>query len=219
VNYRLVLLTHGASLEPATATLASAADQLDPAPAEVLVVRDGPGPSLRDVVRACWPGVALFEREGRRSGFCATTRRAWRLSAEPGPSWVYWLEHDFLHLRPVALEQLAEAMRRWPRIAQVSLPRGPANEAECAAGGYRELYPDSYRPGPGHWIETERNWTTNPHLRRRDLAAAYDWPAEPRCEGLFGFRLRAERPGTTFAIWGAGEQWVEHVGERSGYGY
>ncbi len=60
--------------------------------------------------------------------------------------------------------------------------------------------------------------TTNPCLFPSRLAHEQPWPEVSQfCEGVYGIQLR--EAGYRFAFWGNGEQWVEHVGVRDGFGY
>ncbi len=222
----MILVTHGEDVEPATAALASAADSLTPRPSEVLIVQDGPGPDLAPAVEAAWPGLPCRVSASERPlGFCATTGRAWRESAADGPAFVYWLEHDFLHERPVNLLHLAWVLLSHPEVAQMSLMRQPVNPQEVKAGGIVKASPGGFvsrrtgsaRGGRHSWKEQGIYWTTNPCLFRLDIVEQAEWPTEDGCEGRLTIALREQ--GYSFGVWGSGEEWVRHVGVRSGFGY
>lgn len=158
----------------------------------------------------------------RRLGFCRTVADAWREAAQAGPDWIFWMEDDFQIDRALDLPELAHVLDHEARVAQMALYRNSVSAEEFEAGGYIPMRPGAYeRRGTGTvaWLEHRVCWTTNPSLFRRSLAAAYPWPEDQECEGHFGIELRERRPETTFGIWGAGEPWVTHFGERSGVGY
>lgn len=207
-------------------TLRSFQERVSPRPTAVCVIDDSGDEwyrrYLEDFLPEAFPEGCYLISHPIRRGFCETVADAWELAGSPGVEWVYWLEDDFLHKRPVELRDLAYVMERQPQVAQMGLYRNPVSPEEKEAGGYLRLHADAYeRRGSGNsaWFETRRNWTTNPSLFPRAIPAAYPWPMIDHCEGLFGFELREARPETTFGIWGVGEPWVEHVGERAGAGY
>ena len=211
MRYRLVVLTHDGdrATKMLTATLRAFSEFVTPAPTDAVLVEDGtPKPAT------VWKARRL--NTGGRVGFCAACRMAWQEARAPGVEYVYWLEHDFLHTRPVDLTDLAGVLIDEPYLAQVSLMRGPENRREIAAGGIRAASPEWFEER-GEWMEQSAYWTTNPALFRRAVAEGIAWPDGPECEGKLGIALR-ER-GYTFGVWGNGEPWVEHVGVRTGHGY
>lgn len=170
---------------------------------------------------------------GRRLGFGGAIAFIWAHLAEHSRAeWCLWWEDDFTADRRVPLDDMAALLVAQPHLAQVALRRQPWNAEERAAGGYVEAVPEWYveREDGGHrWLETTRNWTTNPSLFRRDLCAL-GWPDEGRSEGLYGFRLREAGlpwgvPGDAvrFGLYGGladGREWVRHIGAvRAGTGY
>lgn len=237
MRYRLVLVTDGREglLER---TLDSFLHRVTPQPSSVVCVDDSAdriyGTYLEDLLPGAFPEGVVIASHPRRLGFCDAVATGWKYAAGEGLigleddafnndfEYVYWLEDDFLHSRGVDLRELAFILDREPHVAQMALYRNPVNREEVAAGGYMNVFPEAYaRRGDGatRWWETERCFTTNPSLFRRTLAAEHSWPTERFCEGLFGFQLREQRPGTTFGIWGDGTTWVEHIGVRAGKGY
>lgn len=220
MNYLLVVLTHGES-STLTPALASFAENVSPRPARAVIWRDGQG----DLFPAVPPLGCDLSLHGtwEQRGFCAATRSAWELAIEGRHEYVFWLEHDFVFLRPVNLEEVAAVLDSIPTLAQVALMRNAVNEEERAAGGLYELRRDQYREqyfrGSTPWLAHEAYFTTNPSLMRRDFMETHAWPSweRPECEGSFGFWLRQQ--GISFGAWGNGEPWVEHVGVRDGFGY
>jgi hypothetical protein len=233
VDYTLAVLTHGRS-GTLDQTLASFYDKVRPAPARVLLHADGPWMS------APTSGRTFFvQTTGSPQGFCKATGSLWKwivadaLAREPdAPEFVFWLEHDFVFLRPVDLSELADVLDDDARLAQMQLMRTPVSPEEIAAGGLYQMRqadytkrlwepltaeydPDRFRP----WLEHRSYFTTNPSLLRTSFMAENRWPDDglPECEGRYGIDL--VQRGFTYGVWGSGEPWVEHVGVRDGFGY
>lgn len=243
MRYRLIVLTHGdsATLSP---TIESFRRAVSPAPVERWLIVDRPVAETATEENPEWvdpyfdPDHTVF-LGGR--GFCEATWEAWNVWAAGADQigsaiieravdledvdFVFWLEHDFTFLRLVDLEALAEELDYDPTLAQMALIRGPANERERALGG---LVASWQFPHVLTWTHTRAEahpyllhhgyFTTNPSLMRLDFMRENPWPNAPaECEGKFGIELR-ER-GYRFGAWGDGDQWVEHIGERTGHGY
>lgn len=226
IDYCLVITTDG---RPGVLqrTLEAFDRRVSPRPAEVLIVDDSGDSAYHRYLEALVNdrGVgwrALFHRD--RQGFCRTVADAWEQAAHASSPWIFHLEDDFEFVRSVDLRDLAFVMEREPQIAQMVFYRNPANEEESAAGGYLRIPGRDYQlrgSGSRHtWFEHRLYWSTTPSLFRRAIPAQHPWPGSTSsCEGKFGIILRGARPGTTFGIWGAGDPWVRHFGERSGHGY
>ena len=239
-SYRLVCLTHGDS---ATLTQALAAfdEHVTPAPTETMLVIDAATQSepVVEYIRerqgaAFWSPVPLAP-----AGFCAATKCAWALGAQPGVTHCFYLEHDFLVTRPVDLRELAAVLTDNYGLAQMSLMRDAYSKEEKEAGGLYQhrlrmgdyqtrrhyAYEDDLDIGDQMGKETgQYPWlsmsflTTNPSLMRRDFMAEYPFVAdEPHCEGKFGISLAKQ--GFEFGTWGDGSVFVRHVGTRDGFGY
>jgi hypothetical protein len=227
MDYTLAVLTHGTAPR-LDSVLNSFVDKVKPTPERVIVYVDGANPPNCGV-RNGWS----FRTSGRQEGFCKATRDLWRWASEPADAteFVFWLEHDFTFLRPVDLHDLAVPLRD-PKLAQMQLMRNAVSVEEVAAGGLYEMRREEYETkfiGMG-WDDLaeapERRWllhrsyfTTNPSLMRTAWMAENPWPDdnEPFCEGRFGIDL-VER-GFHFGVWGYGEPWVQHIGQRTGFGY
>lgn len=229
MDYRLLVLTHGNSLT-LDATLRSFAEYVSPAPTSALLVYDGPNDyAASRLLGLEYPPQLPFDgaihSSGVASGFCEATGRAWRLavSERPLPEYVFWLEHDFIFDRRVDLEALRWLLDYDPRLAQVSIMRGAANATERAAGGLVESRPDDFTlctigTTGEDYLEHRAYFTTTPSLMTRRFMAENPWMSYvDQCEGKFGLDL-VER-GYHFAVWGDGEPWVTHIGERTGFGY
>ena len=234
LRYRVACLTHGGD-EPLRETLESFEEFVTPAPLDWVIAQDGPGAWT---VPEKFSGYAGQPWAGQ-IGFCAATGRLWEMASRsgelnyggrgsafylpPAPEFIFWLEHDFIFLRPLDLTPLAMQLSAEPNLAQMALMRGPVNDEERRVGGLtgkHEMtqdwtnFPDRSEAYPflrwGHF-------TTNPSLMRTAFMRAESPDDLPECEGRFGIELA--EAGYTFAIWGDGEPWVEHIGVRTGKGY
>lgn len=204
-SYRLVILTHGAS-STLEACLRSFAEHVSPAPAELVIVVDGPvtdahrlhAVNMPDFFGSYW----FLPSHNGQEGFCKATARAWAEGAKPGVTHSVHLEHDFLLTRDVDWREVASVLDVNPQLAQMALMRDAVNDEEKAAGGLFESrrdeyakrdfttrYDVSYPPGSnGHGavlteVESEFKWlqhrsylTTNVSIMRRDWMEAHPWP-------------------------------------------
>lgn len=245
-SYRLVVLTHGDS-EPLPRTLESFRRMVTPMPTSKRLHVDAALPDGCTPETPCqvdpWfaPEETFWDRDQR--GFCEAVRDAWMFNSsdavEPAEScnpepFVFWLEHDFEFLKPVNLAELATVLRAEPQVAQMSLMRGAVNPLERRAGGLYALHRREYQPVTTHaandwlgglslyslqWLEHHMYYTTNANLMRTEFMRDNPWPIEyaEHCEGRFSHDLMAR--GYRFGVWGNGEQWIDHIGERTGFGY
>lgn len=162
---------------------------------------------------------------GSRLGFGGAIANAWTiLRRHTRARFVFHLEDDFTFRRPVDLLAMAEVLEVRRHLVQLALRRQPWNDQERLAGGIVEMHPtdwQDHRIGEWQWLESQRNFTTNPSLYPAALMAR-GWPEERHSEGIFGIRLLAEHPDARFGYWGARDsgEWVEHIGTaRAGIGY
>lgn len=221
-------------------TIASAGENLSGPISRTFLVVDGDqdaGPIAESVVALgeAFPGAPVFTaRHRERLGFGGTIARAWERLAGGPEQFVFHLEDDFTFRRPVDLNAMAEVLAHVPHLAQLALRRQPWNDAERAAGGIVEQWPDEYleREYLGfsdcRWLEHRLCFTTNPSLYRRELCAV-GWPTEDHSEGVFTHRLLADGlpwgiapEDVRFGYWGARDsgEWVHHEGDhRVGTGY
>lgn len=233
-SYRLVVLTHGTHGKRDTleATLASFFEHVSPIPAEIYIHQDGVGAPH---YYPGFPNVPIaFQSDDPPIGFCKATRAAWNLAALSIHPHVFWLEHDFVLTRRVALAELAAVLDESPMLAQMALMRDAVNDEEKAVGGLFESRRGQYDPrdettllaggvaDPVAWIprwhEHRSYLTTNPSLMRRSFMQDHPWPEyDDQCEGRFGIDL--VEAGFSFGVWGDGSPWCDHIGERSGFGY
>lgn len=228
LKYQLVVLTHGNS-ETLGATVRSFCEMVMPRPEKVVEHADGTDAITRDLYTDLWPSADLrFSRAIPSVGFCGATRRAWQMAIEPGPEYVFWLEHDFSFKRLLDLWPLARVLDANPQLAQMSLMRNAVNEEEKAAGGVFERHAErwtqrfsNYETGASSypWLEHDICLTTNPSLMKREFMQKNPWPDYPsQCEGRFSEDLRQR--GYLFGTWGSGEVYVEHTGKlRTGHSY
>lgn len=226
-DYRLAVLTHG-RMGTLDAALESFFAHVTPRPSQVCVYADGVLPSMRRSwqERERRNGVEL--RAGPvQQGFCAATGQLWRWATEGDVPYVFWLEHDFMIERPVDLRELAAVLDADRSIAQMALVRGPVSPVEEEAGGLIESRPGEFdlraiMVADGvrvPWLRHRSFFTTNPSLMRTDFMRENPWPVDgqAQCEGHYGIDL--VQRGYEFGYWGAGEQWVDHIGVRTGIGY
>lgn len=194
MKYLLSVLTHDITETMATEAIESFLDHVSPKPQSVFLHCDNP-----------------------QEGFCKATRKLWERSSQSPHEFVFWLEHDFRFVREIDLLPLAGVLRRYLYLTQISLMRQAVNEQEKAAGGLYEAHRDDYDLKEG-WMEHLICHTTNPSLMRTEFMRENPWPDyRDQCEGRFSGDLRAR--GFSFGMWGAGEIHVEHIGERTGFGY
>lgn len=231
LQYLLVILTHGrhGKWDTFERTLGSFLEHVSPRPSKLYIHQDGAG-TPHYYGEGGLPSPLASHQSEKTIGYCAATAKAWQYaSAEPFP-YVFWLEHDFIFLREVDLHALALVLESDQRIAQMALVRGPANPAEEEAGGLIASRPGEFDAMCGGydgkfvhptapWLRHRSFFTTNPSLMRREFMQRNPWPTDGQelCEGRYGIEL--VQRGYEFGYWGEGEQWVEHIGVRSGMGY
>jgi hypothetical protein len=170
-------------------------------------------------------GFQIAFHPAGRQGFGGAIRVAWSLLlSDPAPyRHVFHLEDDFVFRRPVDLTDMAAVLNQRPSLVQLALRRQPWNDQERSAGGIVEMHPGDwveYVDDDVAWLESRRNFTTNPSLYRRSLCAR-GWPDCEYSEGIFTHQLLVD-PEVRFGYWGAREsgEWVEHIGHhRVGVGY
>lgn len=202
-------------------------DEMVAGPISRRVIHDDSGDGeYGDWLVSAFPGYEVFST-GRRSGFAGAIQSAWRYLEDIREPYVFDVEDDFTYARPVHLIDFAVVLERRPYLAQVALRRQPVGN-EPPEGGFIAQAPQWYTECEG-WIETRRNWTTNPSLYRQELVHV-GWPDAPDSEGYFGFALKddiglpwgVEPKDVQFGIWGAIDDppAIEHIGhERVGVGY
>jgi hypothetical protein len=156
-------------------------------------------------------------------GFTEAIRNAWQFLEDlddAGAPYVFHLEEDFTFNRKVDLGDLIAILEAQPKLAQVSLLRGPAYEPEFAAGGIIQQEPRAYqqrRQGALRYLAHRKYFTTNPCVYRRTLLKE-GWPAVQNSEVAMTRAL--VRKGFRFAHFGEGDPWVTHIGEeRTNRGY
>jgi hypothetical protein len=216
IDYLLAIPTNGRPC--LRETLESFRQHVSPSPRGVLVFQDGcqvePFAGTTPWNSVAWAAFGSSEPVG----FCRATSLLWHEASRAELDFVFWLEDDFLFLRDLELRPLAEVLFEQPRLSQMALMRGPANSDEELAGGVIAAAPQAYRFHET-WVESRRNHSTGCSLMRRAFMEANPWPFEygSECEGQFSLDLLAS--GFSFGVWGQGEAWVEHVGQRAGFGY
>ncbi len=215
IDYTLAIPSNGR--ETLRLTLESFRQHVSPSPTRVVVFADG-FPLEPWGGGTPWNAIPWEQVDSTALGFCGATRALWSIVSRQASDFVFWLEDDFLFLRDLELRPLAEVLFEEPRLTQMGLMRGPANQTEIDAGGVIAAMPEAYAQQDGGWIESLRNHSTGCSLMRRAFMEANPWPDYPdSCEGRFSLDLL--HAGFTFGVWGRGEPWVEHIGRREGWGY
>jgi hypothetical protein len=179
-------------------------------------------PRYREFLDLAYPEYEKIHHKEKR-GFCGAVQSGWAVAAES--RFTFWLEDDFLFMRPVPLTHMMNVLTENPHLAQLALLRQPWSPEEQKAGGIMQMWPDEYTEvtdGHSTWVEHTLFYTTNPSLFRGELARNNPWPDGPACEGKFSEQLRASDPEIRFAFWGQKFEphRVLHIGEeRVGLGY
>jgi len=195
-------------------------------PISTKIIHDDSGnPANAERLHRVFPDWQIVQTSGR-AGFGGAIRSAWTTLRElTDAPYIFHLEDDFTFNRTVELVDLAAVLDRRQHLVQIALRRQPWNAAEVAAGGVVELHADDWTEhfdGERAWLESARNFTTNPGLYRRRLIEEHEWPTGQETEGRFGIGLLEADPETRFGFWGARDsgEWVRHIGAaRIGTGY
>ena len=199
----------------------------------LLLISDGREDYLRRTLASLEENLPPFDftvhvdDSAHELGFAGAIQKGWDKVLDTGADWVWHQEDDFTYNRPVPLERLIALSEAQPHLAQVCLRRQAVGN-EIPFGGFMEQFPGWYVERDG-WVETTRNFTTNPSLYRADLCGM-GWPDAPDSEGHFGFMVREaglpwgiDGNDVRFGFWGSmkdGAEWVHHIGdERNGVGY
>jgi len=161
---------------------------------------------------------------GPRCGQGLALRAMWRrLRSEEfaAHEWVMHVEDDFVYERDVDAGDLRAVLAARPYLAQMALLRQPWFPAEKQAGGIVARDPEAYAfvtDGRHRWLEHRLWFTLNPCVYKRRLCSR-EWPPGRRHEWRLGRELCRD-PYVRFGLWGEGEPWVTHIGERRvGRGY
>lgn len=190
------------------------------------------GPIVQRVVYDCWADPAIraeIERVASPLGFyvvgperpvdfTASMQALWGyLRKRATGDYIFQAEDDFTYDRPVDLAAMTTVLRREPKLAQLALLRDPCYQDERETGGILGWPAPAFTFREG-WYEHRQFFTLNPSLFRRSLTDR-PWPSGRHSETLFGKSLFGDR-SIRAAFWGAGEQWITHIGEvRAGTGY
>ena len=216
LDYRLVVMTNGRPC--LRETLEAWRQWVTPQPTSVFVHDDG-GEALEWGGGTPWANVDYWHEPISPSiGFCRSVVRAWVGALHAGPEWIFWLEDDLLVRRKVDLHELAAVLSAERELAQMALMRQAVNDEEIAAGGCFQLRRELYDVHEG-WLRSRTNFSTTASLMRR--AFMLENPMPPwyfgSCEGRYSIDLLDA--GFAFGVWGGGEPWIEHIGQRAGHGY
>jgi len=181
---------------------------------------DSGDPEYRAWLQKTYSGT-LFRFVGDEArGYNAAMRLIWQVAE--GFDHVFMVEDDFLFKKPVNLQEMADGLRHFPEVAQFVLLRQPWFGNEVAVGGLLPALEAMGNPlwRGSAWIEHRATWSTNPTLfRGGDWVKEHPWPIGEGSEYRFGQELFSSEPRTVCAYWGDGTEYVEHIGERKGFGY
>lgn len=145
------------------------------------------------------------------AGYARAMRRVFEIAE--GEHVALW-EEDFVATDTVDLAAMARLLDERPYLAQVVALRGPWFTNERAAGGVLEARDEPFELVDG-LIEHRAFWSTNPCvIPRRTLDL--DYPNIASSEWCFGQQLLQD-PHVRFGMVPGVR--VDHVGERTGYGY
>lgn len=230
MRYLLTVLTNGRS-EYLERALAAFEEHVTPRPAAAFVHIDGPHP----LPRPLYDGALQWDvgYAGRPVGFTMGTKDCMDFAAGSELEWFFHLEDDFVLLRPLDLNWLREVLEAEQHVKQMALVRTPWG-AEIEHGGYIAKEPgwytrretvarfDDRQPVRARWIETTRNFATNPALAATAFPREHPYPSVALSEGVYGFEIRDREPEATFGLWGWGEPWCAHIGverQQGSHGY
>jgi len=190
------------------------------------------GPIVQRVVYDCWGDAAVraqLEAMAKPYGFYVVGPAApvdftegmkamWGyLRKRAKGDYVFQTEDDFVYERPVDLRQLIAALADDEGLAQMALLRDACYPDERETGGILgwPMPAFTFREG---WFEHRQFFTLNPSLFRSSLTR-HPWPGGRHSETTFGRQLFNDKR-VRAAFWGAGEEWVRHIGVvRAGEGY
>lgn len=182
------------------------------------VVDDSGSEAYRTALRAILPDWNLVPVSDHPAGYFRAMKAVWELVSQH--QYGFLIEDDFVFTQEIDLNDLADVLDAHPILAQMILLRQPWFSNEVRAGG---LIPALEELGhefhyTGDWIEHQATFSTNPTLiRGSQFAAKRPWPQNRGSEHQFGTQIFRE--GFKSAYWGNGEEYVEHIGDRSGFGY
>lgn len=163
-------------------------------------------------------GFDVVDSASKKRGFDGAIRAGWSHLGDA--DYIFHAEDDFLYLRGIPVDDMITLLQQEPNLVQVSLLRGPVNEEEISAGGIIQRNPAGFKQrqtGSCQWVEHRQYFTTNPSVYRGSLVER-GWPSGSESEGKFSISLFSD-PALSAGIWGTGEVWVEHIGQREGIGY
>jgi hypothetical protein len=194
---------------------------------EWIMHEDSGDPQKRSLLRNLYPE---FEHigDGPRRGYGGSIIACWERLRHSTTQYIWHQEDDFIFPKSIDLTMMMMLLADQAHLAQLALRRQPWG-TEPHPGGFMQAAPAWYQQREANgfrWIETTRNYTSNPNMARRQLIDV-GWPSEEYSEGVFGFKLR-EKTGLP---WGVAPQDVRfgfygepdnclHIGTvRAGSGY
>lgn len=187
-----------------------------------VIVDDSANTKHYDKLCSDLPNVKVIAPESKKRGFYGAIQAGWDYISTLDAEWVFHLEEDFVFNQTIPIVEMKQILLENPHLAQVVLKRQPWGEAEVAAGGIVECWPDLYEDhsiGDISWCEHDLFFTTNPSLYHKSIIE-HDWPQMNGSEAEFTKKLKSQ--GKRFAFFGKkfDAPRVTHVGNvRTGTGY
>ena len=188
------------------------------------IVDDSGDSNYREYLERDYPGWRIAPVADEACGYSAAMQKVWSIAAEH--EYVFLIEDDFVFQRAVSPGLLAEILDKNPHLFQFVLVRQPWFPHEVAAGSLLASiegmgFPLNLTGTNGNSYLTHlRGWSTNPTVfRGSDWVRDRPWPEGEGSEYRFGLNLVQDEPGRLFAYWGDGSEYVEHIGQRTGFGH
>jgi hypothetical protein len=187
------------------------------------IIDDSGDSEYRQYLFETYPDWQVYAVADAAAGYWPAMKCVWAIASQH--EFVFFVEDDFVFTRPVSLHSLQSFLERNPTLAQVVLLRQPWFPNEIEAGGVvnalakRGEYVISRSDMEGDtWIQHLATWSGNPTLfRGADWVRHHPWPGGEGSEYRFGRELVSQ--GYSFAYWGDGTEYVEHIGQRTGFGH
>lgn len=190
------------------------------------IVDDSGDYEYRRWLRTEFPLWAVRPVRFNAAGYSAAMQTVWDESYTQRH--VFLIEDDFVFTRPVFLADLISVLCARPYLAQLVLLRQAWFPNEIQHGGLipaleaqgRVMNPVKSPHTHSQWIEHTATWSSNPTVfRGGNWVLDHPWPSGEGSEYRFGQDLFQAEPSTRVAYWGNGTEYVEHIGQRTGFGH
>jgi len=186
------------------------------------IVDDSGDPGYRQYLSQTYRDWQVYAVADRAAGYSTAMQRVWALASQHLN--VFLVEDDFVFTRPVDLSWLQGLLDTEQHLSQVVLLRQPWFPNEIEAGGLiqalqargEDVTPNTN--GTDVWFEHQATWSSNPTVFRGGAwVRQHPWPSGEGSEYRFGRQLVSE--DYYFAYYGDDIEFVEHIGQRSGFGH